>query len=156
MGIQYKKLVHMKTTRWDAQKKYTIHYNYLKWFKTTVIVCIYAAFVICRIVIPQIKWGAEIGANMTFPYEGFSPNKVYTLAAQYNKEGWAYMESVDYDIAKTQFLLGLASNPDINTKDTLYNNLSLACYNLEEYDDALEYSKEALNIPDNDGVEYYG
>jgi len=146
MGIQYNKLVHMKTTRWDAKRKYSIRYNYLKWFKTTIIVCVYAAFVISRIVIPQIKWGAEIGASIQYPD--------YSIASTFNSNGCAFMNSGDYDKARNEFIRALACHPNNSLRNTLYNNLSLACYHLEEYDEALKYSREGLSIQGNDAVEY--
>jgi len=148
MGVQYSKLTKTKATSWDAKRKHIIHHDYLRWVKTTIIVSIYAALVITQIIIPQMKWGAEIGANSTYQFP------VFNAASSANSKGNSFMNNGDFRNAKAQFLIGLKKNPDIDLKDTLLNNLSLACYSLEEYDEALKYSKEALATPDNDGVEY--
>lgn len=145
---QYNNLTKMKATSWDHKMKFIVHHDYLRVVKTTIIVFIYAGFVIVQMIIPQMKWGAEYSKNMMKQY-GLTDS-----ASSINSIGYSFMNSGEYGKAKEQFLKGLDANPDIETKDTLFNNLSWACYSLGEYDEALKYSKEGLAINKNDSIEY--
>ncbi len=72
----------------------------------------------------------------------------------YSIIGYSYMMVEDYQNAKEAFLSGVEVNSTIETLDTLYNNLSWACYNLHEYDEALRYSELGLELDPQSASEY--
>ena len=71
MIMQYKKLLGMKATSWDNKKKFTVNHGYLRGFKTTIAVLIYAVFVIIQIIVPQMKSGVKLSAKLIKQYGVF-------------------------------------------------------------------------------------
>lgn len=71
-----------------------------------------------------------------------------------NQLGYAYMSIDAFEEGKESFLKGLEIYETSDTLDTLYNNLSWACYMLGEYEDALHFSNLGLDLGENDAMEY--
>ena len=145
---QYRNLSQIKATVWDRKGKFIVKHDYLKGFKISIIVLIYAGFIISQIIMPSMKWGIEESSKL------IKQSGIFETAYYINNTGCNLMDKGEYQKAKEQFLKGLAANPDIDLKDTLLNNLSWACYSLGEYNEALKYSEECLEISDNDDIEY--
>jgi tetratricopeptide (TPR) repeat protein len=68
--------------------------------------------------------------------------------------GYSYMMVDDYQSAKKVFLQGVKVYSSGANLDTLYNNLSWACHELNEYDTALRFSELGLDLEPQDAVEY--
>ena len=148
LGVQYNYLLKAKATSWDSKQKLTIKHDYLRGIKTTIAVLIYAGFVIIQLIIPQMKLGIAESEKVLKQYGIFEP------AAANNRRGYSFMNQGEYEKAKEEFLKGLNANPDMDLRDTLLNNLSWACYSLDEYEEALKYSEDGLALSENDSAEH--
>lgn len=139
---QYRKLTKMKSTTWDRKLKLNVWHDYLQSIKTIIVVSTYSIIVIFLIIVPLADSMDE--ETMRVMLNNETPGS----ALSFNNNGYSLMDKGEYQKAKEQFLMGLDVHPSIELKGTLLNNLSWACLSLGEYEEALKYSKESLEIND--------
>jgi len=129
----------------DRKHGLTVEHGYHGVLKNILIFLVYAIFVYYRIAVPF--WNLE--------YTPIFNERLYFNSAEYLKQlGYSHMKKGEYPEARQKFLEGLENCTNLEIKDTLLNNLSWACYCLGEYEEALDYSKRALELGNNDAIEY--
>ncbi len=160
LGLAYSKnkLTAEKTTKWDSKSGCTVRHIY-----TSSLKIIAAAAIICAVIITQynnLNLDRAVWDENTELTEGLDFIKEITFggdsSAAYNcnERGNKLLGEGKYSEAKAVLLQGLVLNPKSNVRDSLYCNLSCACYNLEEYSASLDYIEEGLDILPNSTEEY--
>lgn len=145
---QYRKLTKIKSTTWDRKLKLNVRHDFLQSIKTIIIVSAYSLIVIFKIIVPLAEQMDEETMRVMLY------NETPGSALSFNNNGYSLMDKGEYQKAKEQFLMGLDALPSTELKGTLLNNLSWACYSLDEFNEALEYSKQSLAIDGHSSVTY--
>jgi len=159
------KLTKDKTTAWDKKSCCSVRHEYYRPLK------IFAAFLIIGSVIATSY--ANIYKNIQAkPSDSYSNTYFDSLdrvtdilgsnakityspmARALNEQGSTLLDAGEYAEAKEVLLQGLAEKPDIEAKNNLYCNLSVACYALGEYSESLDYIQKSLTIFPNSTEEY--
>jgi len=149
LAANFKLLVETKSLPFDRKNGLIVEHGYHSTFKNILIVIIYGVFISYQITITPVDQEYSPIFNEQINERTYSEDAEYL-----NESGCSLMDKGEYLQAKEEFLKGLEICKNLELRDTLLNNLSWACYCLEEYEEALDYSQEGLKLGDNSSIEY--